>query len=243
MTKETIDHFTDNLSLVVDLIEATLKARPLFSAAVKKADSRRVFEATVDRFVGLGAVRYLPQLIKLGDEISETLQTEIDRYNEVVLKRLLEDKTFGYLYKGVTDMLGRKCIGILVDSSPMDEARCDSLVEKIAEVAIAIESEFDFSQQIGPIVVSNIKEAQKKMKNEAERIQSERGLIRKLPIFGSVYNWWSPVQTEIPGSSFDIFATTLSPPKIQKRPKPPKSSSTVPSDSSLGQTSDLTSST
>src|SRR5688572_2315130 len=43
-SKPSLDHFIDNLSLVVELIDATLRARPLFSAAVRKAASYRVFE-------------------------------------------------------------------------------------------------------------------------------------------------------------------------------------------------------
>jgi len=57
-------------------------------------------------------------------------------------------------------------------------------------------------------VVSNIKEAQKKLKSEYARVQSEQGILRKIPIFGSMYNWWSPVNTQVPGVLF-IFGNKI----------------------------------
>lgn len=61
------------------------------------------------------------------------------------------------------------------------------------------------------MVQSSIKEAQEKIRKQTEKEESQVGIIRKLPVVGSVFNWWSPIKVMEKGSSFNIMTNELKP--------------------------------
>eukprot|EP01124_Arcella_intermedia_P022189 TRINITY_DN3258_c0_g3_i1.p1 TRINITY_DN3258_c0_g3~~TRINITY_DN3258_c0_g3_i1.p1 ORF type:complete len:729 (-),score=184.24 TRINITY_DN3258_c0_g3_i1:2-2188(-) len=94
---------------------------------------------------------------------------------------------------------------------------CEAYVYNILQTAAQVENEFDFSKEIGKIVESGIKEAEERLKKEQERLESQQGIIRKIPIVGNVLNWWSPVEVASKGNSFSLLTTEVYEPKNLKR--------------------------
>jgi len=102
----------------------------------------------------------------------------------------------------------------------MVQERCQEYLNEIIQNASVVEQEFDFSKQIGKILESGIKEAQERLRRENERIEAEQGIIRKIPIVGSVWNWWMPSNQTLPGNSFNLLTTVVSDPSVKKIRKP-----------------------
>jgi hypothetical protein len=79
-----------------------LNFRPKFSEIVKNYLPKGLLESSVGRFVGLGAVRYCPKLLEPNPEtakvLSDALQREIDRYNDMIAQNLAKTDD-GYIFK------------------------------------------------------------------------------------------------------------------------------------------------
>jgi len=103
---------------------------------------------------------------------------------------------------------------------PVTEERCSTYVDEIIKTATSVEKEFDFSKQIGKIIESGIKEAEERLRKQNERLEAEGGLIRKIPIVGSVWNWWSPANQNLRGNSFSLLTTQVSDPPVPVTKKP-----------------------
>jgi hypothetical protein len=97
----------------------------------------------------------------------------------------------------------------------IEEERCLEYINDILTTALSVEKEFDFSKQVGKIIELGIKEAEDRIRQETERLEAEQGIIRKIPIVGSVWNWWNPANQILRGNSFSLITTQVSEPKIQ----------------------------
>jgi hypothetical protein len=221
-----VETFVSNLSLEIELIDATLKYKTCFKQHVWSNAARGLYAVDVPNFVGLGAVRYIPPLLLTGQIPSITdppspppgpagigpkLEEEIDRLNILLAKKLVES-----IYQLSKDIEGHSCILLGVDTNPMVEERCLEYIREILATAETVEKEFDFSKQIGKIIELGIKEAEERLRFQTERIEAEQGIIRKIPIVGSVWNWWSPTSPTPLGNTFSIITTKVSEPKIHK---------------------------
>jgi hypothetical protein len=71
--------------------------------------------------------------------------------------------------------------------------------------------------RVGQLVRQFVKETEAKMKQESEELRNQTGIIRKLPIVGSMWNWWSPVADPRKGKKFDLVTTSLEEPNIVTR--------------------------
>jgi len=230
MDGQLVDTFASNLRLDIELIDATLRQKGYFQKLVWNHAVKGLYNVDVPNFVGLGAVRYIPPLntpvtsdpptspppapSKLGPK----LQQEIDRLNEMLAAKLMSTNEKS-IYQKAKDLLGHSCIVLGVDTTPMVQERCQEYLNEIIQNASVVEQEFDFSKQIGKILESGIKEAQERLRRENERIEAEQGIIRKIPIVGSVWNWWMPSNQTLPGNSFNLLTTVVSDPSVKKNQK------------------------
>ena len=63
--------------------------------------------------------------------------------------------------------------------------------------------------KIESIILKGIKEAEKEITKESEKVENQKGLFRQIPLVSSVVNWWSPVKQNVQGKTFDILTTSL----------------------------------
>jgi len=59
------------------------------------------------------------------------------------------------------------------------------------------------------MIKKGIREAEERLKEETEVQQLNQGLIRNLPIVGSIMGWLSPMKVEPQGKAFDICSASL----------------------------------
>jgi hypothetical protein len=109
---------------------------------------------------------------------------------------------------------GHECIGVNIDTEPMTPALATKQVDLIYETAMKVELDMKIFDRVGEIVRQFVKETEATMKKESEELRSQTGLIRKIPIVGSMWNWWSPVRDPRKGKKFDLVATSLEEPTV-----------------------------
>eukprot|EP01123_Difflugia_compressa_P011049 TRINITY_DN4252_c0_g1_i2.p1 TRINITY_DN4252_c0_g1~~TRINITY_DN4252_c0_g1_i2.p1 ORF type:complete len:622 (-),score=129.96 TRINITY_DN4252_c0_g1_i2:180-2024(-) len=221
-----IETFISNLSLEIQLIDATLRQKDTFQKLVWTHADLGLYSVTVQNSVGLGAVRYIPSLlltsrnpVKCSPEspplppstLGKKLQEEIDRLNETIATKLsTKDKS---IFQPGKDDSQSSCIILGVDTTPMVAERCQQYLNEILTTASAVEQEFEFSKQIDKILESGIKEAEERIRRENERLEAEQTIFRKIPVFGSVLNWMiPPTPTSLPGNSFNLLTTSITEP-------------------------------
>ncbi len=103
--------FVDNLVVAIELMESTFRSRGLFKMCMRDHEidgrlstfylhcltSLGLTLAHLEQFVGLGAVRYIPQLLPSGG-LSVLLEREVDTFNLRIVK-LLQEAVYGQLFQ------------------------------------------------------------------------------------------------------------------------------------------------
>ncbi|CAG0920201.1 unnamed protein product [Notodromas monacha] len=227
----SVENFCDHLQQQLLVLDATVGHREKFLAVVKL--SRRFQVVDVKGWAGLGAVRYIPKKFltsgkslaasENGDEIlelnedGEVLMTrklcdlldaerqEIEKLNiELVVQLRGTDPAFS---KGTGDD-GLVCVrfGMVMDGADVDE-----LVDVVLQTAEDIEDSSQFVESMADVVRQGIVAAETALKKENEEKIWQEGILRHVPLVGSVYNWLSPPPKEagIKGRTFHLDAGVI----------------------------------
>lgn len=100
----------------------------------------------------------------------------------------------------------KSCIYIGMASDDVDVSE---LVETIAITAREIEENSRLLENMTEVVRKGIQEAQVQLQKANEERLLEEGVLRQIPVVGSVLNWFSPVQASQKGRSFNLTAGSL----------------------------------
>ncbi|KAB1263733.1 Pyridoxal-dependent decarboxylase domain-containing protein 1 [Camelus dromedarius] len=149
---------------------------------------------------GIGVVRYEHAN---DDKSSLKLDPEGEKIHAGLLKKLNElesDLTFkmGPEYRSV-----KSCVYIGMASDDIDVSE---LVETIAVTAREIEENSRLLENMTEVVRKGIQEAQVQLQKANEERLLEEGVLRQIPVVGSVLNWFSPVQASQKGRTFNLTA-------------------------------------
>ncbi|XP_023239036.1 putative pyridoxal-dependent decarboxylase domain-containing protein 2 isoform X1 [Centruroides sculpturatus] len=199
MTKEDVDEFHNCLQQQLEILNATVRQKETFRNLVENQKNLQIVE--ISNWAGLGGVRYIPDsLVDKLNQLTEEDKDDINKLNsEVVVKLKATDSAFS-LGEGDDTML---CVrfGMVTDDLDMEE-----LVNLVLTSGQELEESSKFIETMSEMVRQGIEEANKELEQEnIERIMQE-GVIRHVPIVGSLVNWWSPVskETGIKGRSFNL---------------------------------------
>lgn len=156
--------------------------------------------------------------VNLAPEVSH----EVDLVNATLAKELAKvDPLFS---EGTTDD-GKICVCLGVETKPIDNNSpvyyACTITEKIEELGLRMIIE----EKFGEILTQGIKAAEKHMKVENELADVQQGIMRSIPVVGSVFNWFSPVEKQVHGKSFDIGSTSLRNVVLSPSPKPGQNNS------------------
>lgn len=140
------------------------------------------------------------------DKSSLKSDPEGEKIHAGLLKKLNElesDLTFkmGPEYKSM-----KSCIYIGMAS---DDTDVSELVETIAVTAREIEENSRLLENMTEVVRKGIQEAQVQLQKANEERLLEEGVLRQIPVVGSVLNWFSPVQPSQKGRTFNLTAGSL----------------------------------
>eukprot|EP01114_Cavostelium_apophysatum_P023642 TRINITY_DN8973_c0_g1_i1.p1 TRINITY_DN8973_c0_g1~~TRINITY_DN8973_c0_g1_i1.p1 ORF type:complete len:770 (-),score=192.75 TRINITY_DN8973_c0_g1_i1:43-2319(-) len=219
----TISEFMNILKMETTLIDSTLQCQEAFRMSVERFNDLSVVQ--VDNFVGLGAVRYVPSYLSQAlDTLAPDVAAEIDSLNSTLAFRLSDDPL--YSESKTTD--GSICVSLGVDTKPITPEAVDLYVDKLYKIARHLELSSKIVEKVAEHVQRGIKLAQDELSKEEANILYQEGIVRKLPIVGSMWNWMMPFEKPaLQGRSFDLASQslqTVSSPKLRSRIITPSSS-------------------
>eukprot|EP01096_Ripella_sp_DP13-Kostka_P007214 TRINITY_DN2622_c0_g2_i1.p1 TRINITY_DN2622_c0_g2~~TRINITY_DN2622_c0_g2_i1.p1 ORF type:complete len:373 (+),score=159.42 TRINITY_DN2622_c0_g2_i1:325-1443(+) len=241
ITTNDIESFCENLAKITSCINATLSCGPLFQEAVQKCPGLQIVD--VRNFVGIGAVRYLPSFLR-GIELAPELHSQI---NEANANLALQLSQVDPLYSLGQSTDGSSCICLGVETKPISPDTPRLFAEFIEETAKNLDIFTKLQESVNDVILRGIKEAQQQLEQEIENTNKEIGIVRNIPVVGSLMNWWSPVKTDnISGKRFDIKTTKVQDVTASPRRTPSSSSSssslatpTTPTSSSRASPQDV----
>uniref|UniRef100_A0A287AU47 Pyridoxal-dependent decarboxylase domain-containing protein 1 n=1 Tax=Sus scrofa TaxID=9823 RepID=A0A287AU47_PIG len=198
---EDMDQLVACIHGKLPLLTCTLQLREEFKQEV--AGTAGLLYVDDPNWPGIGVVRYEHAN---DDKNSLKLDPEGEKIHAGLLKKLNElesDLTFkmGPEYKSM-----KSCIYIGMASDDVDVSE---LVETIAATAREIEENSRLLENMTEVVRKGIQEAQVQLQKANEERLLEEGVLRQIPVVGSVLNWFSPVQASQKGRTFNLTAGSL----------------------------------
>ncbi|XP_062491286.1 pyridoxal-dependent decarboxylase domain-containing protein 1 isoform X1 [Pezoporus occidentalis] len=198
---QDIDQLVDCLKMKIPVLTSTLQLREEFEQEVRRTPGLLYIEDL--SWPGLGVVRYNYHSDGKNDDEQEK---ELEKINTELLKKLNE------LESDLTFSLGpefggqKNCIYIGMVTEDLD---LSELVETIAATGREIEENSRLLENMTEVVRKGIQEAQLQLQKANEERLLEEGLLRQIPVVGSVLNWFSPFQASPKGRTFNLTAGSL----------------------------------
>uniref|UniRef100_A0A665UJZ1 Pyridoxal-dependent decarboxylase domain-containing protein 1 n=1 Tax=Echeneis naucrates TaxID=173247 RepID=A0A665UJZ1_ECHNA len=201
--QQDIEHMVKRLMELVPVMSSTVSLRQDFREETHRhAASLRYVEKL--SWPGLGAVRYQPQEAE-GLHESRRKQ-ELEKLNAELLKKLQDLDSDIMFSSGPEFETEDDCIFIGMVTEDVDVSE---LVETIATLGKEIEESGRLLENMTEVVRKGIMEAELQLQRANEEKLMEEGMLRQLPLVGSVLNWFSPVQSSIKGTTFNLAAGSL----------------------------------
>ncbi|XP_034286125.1 pyridoxal-dependent decarboxylase domain-containing protein 1 [Pantherophis guttatus] len=194
---QDVDQLMDCLKMKVPVLNCTLQLREEFEQEVK----RTVGLSYVEDFTwpGLGVVRYKGQN-------EETPEKDMEKINSGLLKKLNELESDLLFSLGPEFGAEKNCIYIGMVTEDLDVSE---LVETIAASGREIEENSRLLENMTEVVRKGIQDAQVQLQKANEERLLEEGLLRQIPVVGSVVNWFSPFHASPKGQTFNLTAGSL----------------------------------
>lgn len=200
--QEDVDDLVTKLAELVPVMSSTLCLRQDFREDTHRhSPSLRYIEEL--SWPGLGAVRYEPQAEGMDDS---RRKQELQKINTELLKKLQELDTDIVFSAGPEFGTEEGCIFVSMVTEDVDVSE---LVDTMAAMGRDIEESGRLLENMTEVVRKGILEAELQLQKANEEKLMEEGMLRQLPVVGSVLNWFSPVQSSIKGQTFNLAAGSL----------------------------------
>ncbi|XP_040927813.1 pyridoxal-dependent decarboxylase domain-containing protein 1 isoform X2 [Betta splendens] len=200
--EEDVENLVEKLTELVSVMSSTWCLRRDFREEChQRSPSLRYVEDL--SWPGLGAVRYEPQTEGMDDSRRAEV---LDKMNEELLKKLQELDTDIIFSTGSDFGTEENCIMIHMVTEDVDVSE---LAATIAALGLDIEENGRLLDNMTEVVRKGILEAEQQLQKANDEKLIEEGVLRQLPLVGSVLNWFSPVQGSIKGRTFNLAAGSL----------------------------------
>ncbi|XP_038618408.1 pyridoxal-dependent decarboxylase domain-containing protein 1 isoform X2 [Tachyglossus aculeatus] len=198
---EDIDKLVACLKTKIPILICTLQLKEEFKLEVERTAGLSHVEDL--SWPGLGVVRYEDNVEEKNGGKSEA---EVEKINTGLLKKLSELESDLVFSSGPE--FGRKKSCIYIGMATEDLDVCE-LVETIAATGREIEENSRLLENMTEVVRKGILEAQVQLQRANEERLLEEGVLRQIPVVGSVLNWFSPFQASPKGRTFNLTAGSL----------------------------------
>lgn len=186
----------EKLGEMIPVLSCTLRFRQDFKDEVLQQALLTYIEDL--SWPGLGVVRYEPRNTDLDED---KRQQRVEKINSELLKKLMELDTDLEFSGGPEFGEETNCIFIGMATEDLDVAE---LVETIGSVGRDIEESGKLFENMTEVVRRGIQEAELQLQKANEEKLMEEGVLRQIPVVGSVLNWFSPVQASVKGRTFNL---------------------------------------
>ncbi|XP_016831244.1 pyridoxal-dependent decarboxylase domain-containing protein 1 isoform X4 [Cricetulus griseus] len=198
---EDVDQLITCIQSKLPVLTCTLQLREEFRQEVEGTASLLYVDDPT--WPGIGVVRY-----EHANDDNSSLKSdpEGEKIHTGLLKKLNELESDLIFKMGPEYKSMKSCIYIGMASDDVDVSE---LVETIAVTAREIEENSRLLENMTEVVRKGIQEAQVQLQKANEERLLEEGVLRQIPVVGSVLNWFSPVQASQKGRSFNLTAGSL----------------------------------
>ncbi|XP_045571380.1 pyridoxal-dependent decarboxylase domain-containing protein 1 isoform X1 [Salmo salar] len=196
-----VDLLVERLTELVPVLNCTLRLRLDFREEVYRHSALSYIEDL--SWPGLGAVRYEPRIEELNDS---KRQLEVEKINSELLVKLGDLDADLIISTGLEFGPEKDCIFIGMATEDLDVAE---LVDTIATLGRDIEENGRLLENMTEVVRKGIQEAELQLQKDNQDKLMEEGVLRQIPLVGSVLNWFSPFQSTVKGRTFNLAAGSL----------------------------------
>ncbi|XP_075035874.1 pyridoxal-dependent decarboxylase domain-containing protein 1 [Mixophyes fleayi] len=200
-TAEDVDDLVECIRVKTPVVQNTLQMKEEFRLEVERIAG---LSYVVDySWAGLGVLRY--------EHVSEELdvskrEAELEKINASLLKKLNELESDLSFSSGPEFGAEKNSIYIGMAAEDLDVSE---LVETIAIMGRDIEENSKLLENMTEVVRKGILEAEVQLLKANDERLLEEGVLRQIPLFGSMLNWLSPVQATPKGRTFNLTAGSL----------------------------------
>ncbi|XP_055754288.1 pyridoxal-dependent decarboxylase domain-containing protein 1-like isoform X3 [Salvelinus fontinalis] len=196
-----VDLLVERLTELVPVLNCTLRLRLDFREEVYRHSALSYIEDL--SWPGLGAVRYEPRIEELNDS---KRQLEVEKINSELLVKLGDLDADLIFSTGLEFGPEKDCIFIGMATEDLDVAE---LVDTIAALGRDIEENGRLLENMTEVVRKGIQEAELQLQKDNQDKLMEEGVLRQIPLVGSMLNWFSPFQSTVKGRTFNLAAGSL----------------------------------
>ncbi|KAM6965927.1 LOW QUALITY PROTEIN: pyridoxal-dependent decarboxylase domain-containing protein 1 [Tautogolabrus adspersus] len=199
--QEDIESLVGKLSELVQLVSSTISLRLNFREETQRHSPMLKYIEDLS-WPGLGAVRYEPQAEGM-DESKK--KQELEKINTELLKKL-QDLDADIIFSNGKFGKEKDCIFVGMVS---EDINVEELVDIIAALGRDIEDSGKLLENMTEVVRKGIIEAEMQLLKANQEKLMEEGMMRQLPLVGSMLNWFAPVQSSLKGRTFNLAAGSL----------------------------------
>ncbi|XP_031567515.1 putative pyridoxal-dependent decarboxylase domain-containing protein 2 [Actinia tenebrosa] len=205
-TSDHIDDFIISLKKKVASMDSILVAQSAIKTALEDKNHVIMVDST-DPMIAGSLLCFPPYwALKTTEKLSEAKKMELNSLNKEVLQKIAEYHEGVFSLGSTTD--GLACINVHQGSHPN---MYGDFVELVSKTCVELADSSKFLEQMQDMVRKGIEAAEEDLHKDAEDKLLEEGVIRLVPIVGSLYNWWSPPPKDsgVKGRSFNLSSGHL----------------------------------
>ncbi|XP_054462754.1 pyridoxal-dependent decarboxylase domain-containing protein 1 isoform X2 [Anoplopoma fimbria] len=200
--EENIEDMMEKLSELVPVMCSTMGLRQDFREETHRHSPSLTYIEELS-WPGLGAVRYEPQTEGMDES---RRKQELEKINSELLKKLQDLDTDIIFSTGPEFGMKEDCIFVGMVTEDVDVSE---LVDTVANLGRDIEESGRLLENMTEVVRKGILEAELQLQKANEDKLMEEGMLRQLPLVGSVLNWFSPFESSVKGRTFNLAAGSL----------------------------------
>lgn len=192
LTEDDLEAFIVGLENQTSILNATVCQRQKFMQLIEKEEKLEMVE--IPHWAGLGGVCYIPPELRQntqdGDpETGHLEQMQLTNHRNLQLLNQLRSLDSAFSLGEGSD--GRMCIRFGMVSMETDVEELLALVTKTGQ---DLDEQVNQLQNMSEIVRKGIEQAQNDLQKENDQVIWQEGILRHVPLVGSIYNWISPAQ-------------------------------------------------
>eukprot|EP01083_Nonionella_stella_P076512 208523_1 len=190
---EYIAQFIQTIVVEINILRKCLELRRVFQDYISRDDDLEFVDAmTVQSInIGLGAFRFVPSFFKNN---TESAAESVHILNKCLCDELNERNgdRMTQMFKLSNDLNGIVCIVINPTNMVFEENCIETIYTQIYECHKKMKYPQQVMEVMAQAIKSGIDNAQKVVQDQASADYSVDSIVRKVPLFGSVYGWLLP---------------------------------------------------
>ncbi|KAK9496665.1 hypothetical protein O3M35_013096 [Rhynocoris fuscipes] len=193
------DSFIICLDQQIEILCATVRHKAEFQKLVENSECLRLVE--IQGWAGLGGVRYQPVTFQ-DAQLTDHIKQQLNNLNINLVERLRTTDAAFSLGEGGD---GLACVRFGMVTTDTDVGELLGLVEN---AGLEEEESGKVLDTMAEVVKRGIEAATMELQRESDEQLWQEGILRSVPVVGSIVNWWSPHNkgSGIKGRSLDLTA-------------------------------------